>query len=240
MNKEIVRNVTPTGAYLDPSANIEGILNASPRTPIRLARALTLNSPLVGAAAIAGGLGLIGHRFGPEIDRLLSPMFGGKKSRRSESEEEINERRRMWGYTLAGIGGLGFLSTQFSTKAPGYGLLSYRPMGKEASRSMYNTLSIQDSRDLILGSRDLSFDAKQNALSLLRTFDAPPTTHIGGGDVIGQAVATGISGMKGAAIGFITAKAPGLPNPSSTAILGAVANIAGVKPAMATSVIFGN
>ena len=244
---DIPANNTNTGS--------SGWLPKSFRTVNKAFRTATFGSPIVGSLATAALAGLAGYHLGPSIDRLLSPIFGRRSRRVSEREER--RRRKTWGWSAAALAGLAFLATQFSTKRKGYGLLSYAPMGqpnvrtaalpaappsalRKNSSGWEPSLTIGESAQLIMNNPTLDPYIKEQSLSLLHSFDAPVNTPITGGTLVGQAIGTGRSAMAGAAIGFLTANVLGLPNPSSTAILGAVQNTLGTGPALATSVIFGH
>ena len=236
--------IPETGTVENPAYKPEGGWLPKNLRPVNKAfRAATLGSPLVGAAAMAALGYLGGYHLSPKIERILSPSFGADQY--FETEEERKKRRKKWGIRLAALMGLGFLGTQFSPGRKNYGLLQYRPMGddepiqKEAS-GPYDHLTIGESAQLILNNPNLDDTMKANALTLLHSFDAPANTPINGGSLVGQAIGTGLSAMQGAAIGFLTANALGLPNPSSTAILGAVQSTLGTGAALSTSLIFGH
>lgn len=227
----------------------KGWLSTTLRTPNRLFRAATFQSPIVGTLALTALASLAGWHAAPLVDRIVSPRFGGMPA---PDEDTLKKRRRAWAIGLGTLAGLGFLGMHVSPNREGYGLLQYPSMDVEPPVSTssgelqktgsdpFSGLSIQDCTDLIKANNSLTPEMKINALSLLRSFDAPPTTTVNGGSLVGQAIDTGLSAAAGAAIGFITANALGLPNPSSTAILGAVQNTMGTGPALATSLIFGH
>ena len=208
--------------------------------PINWFRKATFNKPWVGAGLIALLSGALGYKYGPYIDRLLSPRLG------FNSDYDLDEgpstaRKVAWGTGTGVLAGLSFLGAHYDPNRKYYGLHEYAPMrmNKTASLSNYG-LPIETSERMIWNNHELSPEQKGNALTLLHSFDAPPQTQITGNSLVGQAIATGLSAAKGAAVGFMTAKALGLPNPQSTAILGAMSNTLGLLPAMATSTIFGH
>lgn len=202
-------------------------------------RIASLGSPLIGAAEL-GALGWwLGNKYGHKIQRLVSPKsFSGDPDLDPEYDtpEERKDRNKAWGWGLGGLGALAFLAANYRPNEPGNGLLVYNPMTKEASLP---ALTLDDSRAMIMSNPGLDPAQRAMSMGLLNTFNAPPTTPITGTDLVGQAIDTGMSAAFGAAVGYLTANALGLPNPRSTAILGAVTNTMGVRPALALSAIFG-
>jgi len=122
--------------------------------------------------------------------------------------------------------------TASASPAPGVTKVSSMP-------DLGGALPLDQCKDLINHNPMLEPYVKGQALALLDSFNAPPTQPINGGNLIGQAIATGQSAATGLAVGWLTAKALGLPNPKSTAILGAVANTLGPWSAVATSLALG-
>lgn len=228
---------------LAPPPSKDGFLtNTTLEGPTNFWRTITLNSPLIGAALLAGGGALAGWHLTPVIDRVISPSFSDENNSGSEwdymSDRERREKRKtnaIWGGLL---GGMAALAPVVSPDAPYWGLWKYGPMHKQTS--MWNSIPIGAGIDMINNNKELSDAAKLNSLALLSSFNAPPTATVTGNDLVGQAIGTGISAAEGAAVGFLTAKVLGLSNPSSTAILGAVTNTLGVGPALAGSLIFGH
>jgi hypothetical protein len=204
-------------------------------------RIASLGSPLVGAAEV-GALGWwLGNKYGHKIQRLVSPKsFKGDPDVDPDYDtpEERKERNSVWGWGLGGLGALAFLAANYRTNAWDKGMLTYSPMSKESSG--WDSLTLEDSKALIMSNPDLNYDQRMMSLSLLNTFNSSPTTPINGPTLVGQAIDTGLSAATGAAVGYLTANALGLPNPRSTAILGAVTNTLGVRPALTLSAIFGN
>ena len=247
-----------TPAAIPPPKQNPGYLNFTLRPVTKAWRTATFNSPLVGAAVLGGGLGLLGYHYAPKlskfVNRITSPLFGGGQQEEDDQDDMPWSKadRRSFGLTLGGLGALGVLAGAFSTSSPGFGLLQYNPMSKTSSSNyitknpLYKTanvldsISLKDAADLIKSDPNLGLGTKLDSLALLNSFSTPPTTQITGGDIVGQAIATGKDAMVGGALGFVTAKALGLRNPSSTAILGAVANTLGIMPALGTSLIFGH
>ena len=90
---------------------------------------------------------------------------------------------------------------------------------------------------MIIHNHDLAPEMKENALSLLGSIDTTGNDTITGGQLVGQAIATGKSAAAGAAVGFLTAKALGLPTPRSAAIVGAVSNTLGPGLGLLTAVL---
>lgn len=227
-------------AWDDPRyAKNTGFLSFNLERPVKIFRKATFNSPLVGAAALGLLVGGLGYHYGPTLDRLLSPKFGGGNFYDGYSDEDITRRKRFWGTGAGLLTALGFLATQYDARKPWAGFKEYAPMDLHKHANL-PSLSIDDSTRLILQDNALDQSQKEVAISLLRSFDMPPKTQITGNDLVGQAISTGLSAATGAAVGFLTANALGLPNPKSTAILGAVANTAGGLPALTLSTIFGS
>lgn len=236
---------------LAPPPYTKGFLgDATLRKPAKLWRGLTLGSPLVGAALIGGGLAAAGWYGAPWIQRVLAPKFGIDPDEYGWEDQSVAEQRaarKNSAWLLGGLGALAALAPYASWDAPGFGMLKYAPMGTPAKAPMqkreslgWSSLPINGAMNMILNNQEMSDRTKMNSLALLASFNAPPTTQITGNDLIGQAVGTGLSAATGAAVGFVTAKALGLPNPSSTAILGAVANTLGPVPALAGSLLLGH
>lgn len=200
-------------------------------------RGVSLGSPLVGALEM-GALGWwLGKKYGHTIPRLLSP-----RSFRGVAPDEYDHaaRREMGNtaaWTLGILAPLAVLAANYQPNAPGKGLLTYSPMSKDGSA--FGSLTLDDGRALIMGNSELTDTQKMLSMNLLNTFNAPPSATITGADLVGQAIATGQSAATGMAIGYLTANILGLPNPKSTAILGAVANTLGPRAALIGSTIFG-
>ena len=226
-------------AWNDPRyAGYRGKLDFTLERPVKTFRNLTFNSPLVGAGALGLLAGTLGYHYGDTIDRLLSPKFGGGRYDDEWDEDHRRKRKMFWGTNAGLLTALGFLATQYSPDRPWYGMKSYAPMDLKKQAS-FEGLSIADSSLLIHQNPLLTPQQKETSLALLQSFNAPPQTVITGTDLVGQAIGTGIDAAAGAAIGFITAKVLGLPNPKSTAILGAVNNTLGLGPALTLSTVFG-
>ena len=248
------------------SAGSPGLLSGvNLKIPTLAWRAATFGQPLVGAAYVAAALGLAGYKAGPWLTRTLakrlSPSLSGKPGDQlaedlaQASAEDESEQRRTWGGILAALGALGTIGLNWRSGAPGNGLFSYAPMVSSARRGgapvsgIAKTNSMPDlSPSLPLGhcinqiysNPELEPYVKEEALTLLHSFNSPPEQPINGGNLIGQAIATGQSAARGMAVGWLTAQALGLPNPRSTAILGAVANTLGPWSALATGLVLGD
>lgn len=233
--------VNPERPDLEPTG---GWLPRNLKPLVKGFRRVTFNSPIAGALATAALTGLAGYHAGPMIDRILSPRFG-QMSDYYDDEYTRQRRRKAWAWAAAALGGLAFLSSQFSTKRPGYGLLQYHPMGdgiplQKTGSGPYDSLTLDQCSDLIMSNPNLTPTMRMNAMSLLNSFNAPPSTPVSGGSLVGQAIGTGLSAASGAAVGYLTASVLGLPNPSSTAILGAVQNTLGTPAALMASTVFGH
>lgn len=207
-------------------------------------RTVSLGSPVVQSLLLGGGLGLAGYYGGPwltkQLVRLTSPRFANRIDELDQytTKEDLAEQRKMWGW-LGVLGGTALgLGVHFSPNAPGYGLLQFAPMQKTTSAG-WDAIPLYQGLQLINDNPGLSPEMKLQASTLLTSFNAPPTATVTGNDLVGQAIATGQSAVTGLAVGYLTAHALGLPNPSSTAILGAVANTLGPKSALIASTVFG-
>ena len=214
--------------------------------PTKLWRVLSLNSPIVSSALAASALGLIGWYGAPLLKNKLNEWLGGRgKALQYDTMFEDNDKdlRRAAAVAL-GISGAAIpIAANFSSDDPGYGLFQYSPLQPlkiEKDASGLPTLSLGAASQLIHDNPKLAPEMKMNALGLLESFNAPQTAQISGGDLVGQAIATGRSAATGAAIGYTTASILGLDNPKSAAIFGAVANTLGLAPALASSLIFGS
>lgn len=222
-----------------------GVLNFNFGKLNKALRNVSLGSPVVQSLLLGGGLGLAGYYGGPwltkKLVRLTSPKFADRIDDldRYTTKEDIAEQRKMWGW-LGALGGTALgLGIHFSPNAPGYGLLQFAPMHKTTSAT-WDSIPIYQGLQLINDDPALSPEMKLQASTLLTSFNAPPTAMVTGSDLVGQAIATGQSAATGMAIGYLTANILGLPNPKSTAILGAVANTLGPGAALVASTVFGH
>ena len=234
-----------------------GLLSGDLRNLSLAWRAATLNQPLIGAVYTAAGLGALGSKFGPWLSRKFTRLFSPVMSKEDEEAlntpdelkdpEDLRSEKRTWAGVLAALGALGVIGLNWRSEQPGKGLFSYGPMD-DPPKGFQRTASMPDlggafplsqCLDMINNNDELQPYVKAQALNLLESFNVPPTQPISGGNLVGQAIATGQSAATGLAVGWLTAKALGLPNPKSTAILGAVANTLGPWSAVATSLAFG-
>lgn len=208
-------------------------------------------APIIGTGLVGLGLGALGYHVGPWLDRIMrrvvSPKFRGQADDEDDYEdpETIRDSRRFWAGLLGGGGALLTAGLNFNTKRPWYGFKYYSPMYKPASAlpkkaAAWDDMTIGQGMQLLHENNSLSPEMKLQSMQLLNSFNAPPNTPINGGTLVGQAIATGQSAMAGAAVGYLTASVLGLPNPTSTAILGAVANTLGPSSALAASMVFGH
>ena len=245
----------PVNDYIDHNMRADhgssrGFLDVGLGGLNRAFRAASFGSPIVGAALTAAGLGALGYAAGPWLTkglrRVMSPRLrrlgmddGEDTDAMFEDPEVKQEARKRWGIALGGMAALATLGLNLAPNAPWYGLKRYAPLRKTESGSSWNSMTIGEGMQLLQDTPNLSAEAKTQSMQLLGSFNKPLNTPITGGDVVGQAIATGRSAACGAAIGYLTANLLGLPNPSSTAILGAVANTLGPYPALVGSMVFG-
>lgn len=221
-------------------------------------------------AAALGYLGYkTGPWFTKKFARLTSPFLSAEERKElntpteKKPAEDVKKERKTWAGVLAALGALGVIGLNYRPNAPDKGLFSYAPMHvppKESPPAANTTVSqpaagipkndnfpmpqgtlpLGQCVDMINSNPNLEPYMKGQALTLLDSFNAPPMQPINGGNLIGQAIVTGQSAATGLAVGWLTAKALGLPNPKSTAILGAVANTLGPWSAVATSLALGH
>ena len=177
---------TETPQYIPPPKQTEGWLPGTLRPITKTWRTLTFNSPLVGAAVLGGGLGLLGYHFAPKLskvfNRITSPIFGDKDTEDDDNENSWSKAdRRDFGITLGSLGALGILAGAFSPDSPGYGVLQYNPMEKQTNAGdtkvhnplhkdasgLFDSISIADAADLVKADPNLSIGTKLDALSLL-------------------------------------------------------------------------
>jgi hypothetical protein len=85
------------------------------------------------------------------------------------------------------------------------------------TQSMFNPPTVQANMalDSIANNNTLPMSVKETSMRILGSFS--PKENISNQDIINRAVSTGIDAVKGGAVGFVTAKALGLPNPWVTA-----------------------
>ena len=169
------------------------------------------------------------------------------------SPEEIADSRKFWMWGLGGTGALLAAAMNYDASKPWYGFKSYTPMtttpstttptppsnnqmtttarpatgGMQHTASAWNDMTLGQGMTLLEQNHDLTPEMRMQSMMLLNSFNAPPSATVTGNDLVGQAIATGQSAATGLAVGYITARALGLPNPKSTAILGAVTNTLG-------------
>jgi len=198
-------------------------------------------APLIGVGLVGLGLGALGYHTGPwlerKIRRMVSPKFGGDEDDDYETEEDREDARKFWMYGLGGAGALLTAALNADNTKPWYGFKHYPAMTKRANA--WNDITLGQGMEM-LSEAHMDPTVKAQSMLLLHSFNAPPATPITGNDLVGQAIATGQSAAAGMAVGYLTASVLGLPNPKSTAILGAVANVLGPKSALASSVVFGH
>ena len=226
-----------------------GLLNTNLKPVTKAWRAATFGQPLVGAAYAAAAMASAGYHFAPwfkkQFVRFVSPAMSEKDKKDLEAgdppegSEEDKSTRRTAAWVLGMLGGLTVLAANLRPGDKDYGLLHYEPMEKTGSGS-YSSLPLGQCIDMIRYDSKLEPYVKGQALNLLESFSAPPSQPVNGGDLVGQAIVTGQSAATGLGIGWLTAKVLGLPNPKSTAILGAVANTLGPWAALSTSLAFGH
>ena len=204
-------------------------------------RSVSLNSPLV-KMGILGTVGYFGGRaLAPVVTRILSPNVPGvttdqwgrpvntMDSWSTMNDKDRNDMRNMMGWGLAGLLAAPTLINNLNFKKPFWGLNKFPAKHLEKNNSAWvipsqpfadePTLPVGYARDVITSSPDLKTSVKATALGILDAF--PQNAQVSSSSIIDKAIATGADALKGGAVGFVTAKALGLPNPLVTAgILG--------------------
>jgi hypothetical protein len=230
---DISKNIQPVQSSSGLAApNIEGWFSGNFAKLDNFMRKVSLNSPLIkmGILGTAGYFG--GKAVAPWISRLLSPNIPrvtvdayGNPVTTVDSWETMDEEsreiaRRDAGLLLAGLLTAPTLINNLHFGKPLAGLATFPYKGIEKNNSAwaipYNpSMPVSYAKDVISDSNMLLPSVKATALSILDTF--PNNTQVDSPSIINKAIDTGIDALKGGALGFVTAKALGLPNPMVTA-----------------------
>lgn len=203
-------------------------------------RAVTIN-PLI-RSLLAGGL-LAGGTWlaGPAIGRVSRDVFGMPQQHDEYGRPvDITSKDRKW---LTGIaGGLGFLASalpSLDTRRPFWGLMSYYPkrtafyestpyltenrpaypMQRTASAGFYGRdelIPLSMAKEGILANPRLNMEMKSRSLDLLNSFQTQ-NQEVSSNDLVNKAVNSGISGLTGYAVGYLTSSVLGLGKPSQVA-----------------------
>ena len=200
-------------------------------------RTVSFNSPLVkmGLLGTAGYFG--GRALAPWVTRILSPNVPGVTkdkngkpvdtvdSWETMSDEEKEETKSTHGWIAAGLLAAPTLLFNLNFKKPFWGLGQFPDKHLEKNNSAWAinsqpfestpTLPVNYARDVIMSTPDLNPSTKATALGILDAF--PSNAQVSSPSIIDKAISTGIDAAKGGALGFVTAKALGLPNPMVTA-----------------------
>ena len=226
-------NISHSGTGLD-TPNKEGWFSGNFDKLDNFMRKVSLNSPLIkiGILGTAGYYG--GKAIAPWVSRVLSPNipkitvdeYGNPvetiDSWETMSDKEKEIARRDAGMVLAGILAAPTLINNLHFGKPLLGLATfpYKGIGIEKTNSAwaipYNpSMPVSYAKNIIADSNMLLPPVKATALSILDAF--PNNTQVDSPSIINKAIDTGIDALKGGALGFVTAKALGLPNPMVTA-----------------------
>lgn len=230
---DIAKNTqTPKSASGLSSPNIDGWFSGNFDKLDNFIREVSLDSPLIkmGLLGTAGYFG--GKAAAPWISRFLSPnipkvtvdAYGNPvytvDSWETMDEESKEIARRDAGWLLAGILTVPTLINNLHFGKPLLGLATFPYKGIEKNNSAWSipynpSIPVNYAKDAIADSDMLLPSVKATALSILNTF--PNNTQVDSPSIINKAIDTGIDALKGGALGFVTAKALGLPNPMVTA-----------------------
>lgn len=219
-------------------------------------RTVTIN-PL-GRSLMLGGL-LAGGTYlaGPMIGRISRNIFGTQQEYDEYGRPiDISEHDRKW---LTGIaGGLGFLGSaalSFDSKRPFWSLMKYpskeprypnqptaqqppqqtarnipsiNPMQRTASMGRDDLIPLSMAKEGIMSNPNLSLEMKSRSLDVLNSFPNQ-NQAVSSNDIVNTAVNTGISGLTGYAVGYLTSTALGLGNPNqvgrTTGIVSAIKSL---------------
>ena len=220
-----------------PPIKKDGMFNWNFDKLDNVVRAATFNSPLV-KMGLLGALGYFGGRkLAPTITRVISPHIPGvmkdsqgnpintADSWSTMNEKDQNDLRNTMGWGLAGLLAAPTLLNNLNFKEPLWGLGQFSSKHLEKNNSAWAippdpfaeapTLPVNYARDVIMSSPDLKTEVKATALGVLDAF--PANAQVTSSSIIDKAIETGWDAVKGGAVGFVTAKALGLPNPLVTA-----------------------
>ncbi len=216
----VARSIGPKKGFLS-GVTLEG--------PNKALRAVSMGSPLV-RAALVGGAGYLGTRLAsPYLMKYTAPMLLGQNAE-DLSEEERQELTK-WLSIAGGAVGLGLpLASDIDPGQPWWGLKKFKPMIRKTESFDFNNemdaIPLGYAKESILANPRISPMTKSTSLMMLNAFDAPASTPITFDDVVQGAVETGMSALKGGAVGFLTAKVLGLSKPMTAVGIGAATSAA--------------
>lgn len=198
-------------------------------------RTITVN-PLIRSLMIGGLIGGGTWLAGPMIGRLSRSMFGTPQQHDEYGNPvdiTASDRRNL--ALLTGLGAAGLsAAVSFDSKRPFWSLWKY-----PEKRSPYATQPIQKkayvygredliplsmAKETILGNPKLTNEMKARSLDVLNMFPEQKQS-VNSYDIVNKAVQTGLSGLTGYALGYVTASAIGLKDPADA---GKAAGIMGV------------
>ena len=229
-NVQDIPAMPTTGGLSKP--NIKGWFSGNLNKVDNFIREISLNSPLVkmGLLGTAGYFG--GRALAPWLSRFMSPNIPGVTtdeygnpvetvdSWETMSDESRETARKDAGIVLAGLLAAPTLINNLNFKRSLWGLATFPYKGIEKDNSAWSipynpSMPVSYAREAIEDSNMLLPSVKATALSIMDTF--PNDAQVDSTSVINRAIDTGIDALKGGAVGFVTAKALGLPNPMVTA-----------------------
>lgn len=220
-------NVNKTKSALDFS--LDGIDN--------FFRTISFNSPLVKMGILGVPAFFLGRKLAPAVTRLLSPNLSKLPDVAQEGlagldswEDMPEEDQRFTANTIGGLTAAAFvlptLINNFDQNRPWLGFKEFTPKKLEKTESgfgavNYNpfsnmpTIPVQGAINYLQANPMMPPTIQNASINLLQAF--PTTANVSNTDIVNKAVSTGKDALAGGALGFVTAKALGLPNPWVTA-----------------------
>lgn len=194
-------------------------------------RTITVN-PLGKALLTGGALGLGAYAAAPALMRMYGATTGQPMADEYGNPMPMHPKDRLMFAAALGLSGAGGSAALSWDKNRSFGgLLRYqpkqvRPMLRktESALSRSDVIPMSMAKEGILTNQNLSLEMKANALGLLNAIPATGNQPISGADIVSAAVSTGASAAAGAAIGFLTAAALGLPSPTKAAAITGIGN----------------
>lgn len=202
-------------------------------------RAVSLNSPLIKMGLLGVPAYYAGKALAKPLTRMLSPQLDKLKGVKRDdmsaidpwqymSKEERESTASTMGSLLAAMVTIPTLINNLDFDKEWWGLKSFSPkdgIGKEGSaldypigmHDLFNPPTINTSQALgvIQTSPLLTQPTRTAAVDLINSL--PPGVRVNHQDIVNTAVEQGKDALYGGALGFVTAKALGLPNPLVTA-----------------------
>lgn len=220
-------NINKTKSSLDFS--LDGIDN--------FLRTISFNSPLVKMGILGVPAFFLGRKLAPTATRLLSPNLNKLPETAQMGvgaldswDDMTDEDQRFTANTIGGLTAAAFilptLVNNFDENKPWFGLKEFSPKSIEKTESgfgavSYNpftampTVPVQGAINYLQTNPVMAPPIQHASINLLQSF--PSNASVNNTDIVKQAVSTGKDALTGGALGFVTAKALGLPNPWVTA-----------------------